>query len=183
MQIRDRIKELRRVRASDLRPNGRNWREHTPRQRKVLSGVLEQVGYADALLARELDDGSLELIDGHLRAQTTPEQMVPVLVLDVDQHEADLILATHDPLASLAGTDEAKLGQLLDDLSIDDSVVKEMIAGVIGRDQKQESHQKPVKIKDIYQVIAECNDEPQQREAYELLTSAGYECRVLTFEI
>jgi hypothetical protein len=28
MQIRDRIKELRRVKASELRPNPRNWRTH-----------------------------------------------------------------------------------------------------------------------------------------------------------
>ncbi len=67
MRIRDRIRELRRVRASELRPNPRNWRTHPQTQRDALCGVLAEIGYADALLARELTDGSLELIDGHLR--------------------------------------------------------------------------------------------------------------------
>ena len=53
MQIRDRIRELRRVPARELRPHPRNWRTHSDRQRDVLRGVLAQVGYADALLARE----------------------------------------------------------------------------------------------------------------------------------
>ena len=64
--------------------------------------MLAEVGYADALLARELADGSLMLIDGHLRAETTPDAVVPVLVLDVDEAEADKILLTHDPLAAMA---------------------------------------------------------------------------------
>jgi len=89
MQIRDRIKELRRVKAATLRPHPRNWRPHPPAPRDALRGMLAEIGYADALLARELPDGSLELIDGHLRAETTPESDVPVLVLDLEPSEAD----------------------------------------------------------------------------------------------
>ncbi len=90
MAIRDRIVELRRVRAPELRANRKNWRRHPEAQARALRSVLEQVGYADALLARETADG-LELIDGHLRAETTPEDEVPVLILDA---EADRLLAT-----------------------------------------------------------------------------------------
>src|ERR1700749_1368821 len=106
MQIRDRIRDFRRVRACDLRPNPKNWRTHPARQRDALRGVLAEVGYADALLARQLEDGSLELVDGHLRAETTPDVVVPVLVLDVSEEEADKILLTLDPLANLAGVDQ-----------------------------------------------------------------------------
>ena len=67
--IRDRIKELRRVRAGDLRPCPWNWREHPQEQREALEATLAEVGYAGAGLARELEDGSLELIDGHMRAE------------------------------------------------------------------------------------------------------------------
>ncbi len=76
MQIRDRIKELRRVKAESLRPNPRNWRTHPPEQQDALRGVLAEIGYANALLARELADGTLMLIDGHLRAETTPDMIV-----------------------------------------------------------------------------------------------------------
>jgi hypothetical protein len=113
MQIRDRIQELRRVRAADLRPNPRNWRLHPAAQQDALRGLLAEVGYADALLARELPDGTLMLIDGHLRAETTPEAIVPVLVLDVDEAEANKILLTHDPLAAMATASLDQVQRLL----------------------------------------------------------------------
>ena len=99
MNVRDRIKDFRRVPARDLVVNPKNWRKHPAAQAEALRGLLDQIGYADALIARELPDGRLMLIDGHLRAETTPEQPVPVLVLDVNEAEADMILATLDPLA------------------------------------------------------------------------------------
>jgi hypothetical protein len=48
-----------------------------------------------------LPDGRLEIVDGHLRAETAPEQMVPVLVLDLDEEESDKLLLTLDPLAAM----------------------------------------------------------------------------------
>jgi len=87
LETRDRIVELRRVPAAELRANPKSWRRRPAGQARALRSVLEQVGYADALLARQTPDG-LELIDGHLRAETTPEQEVLVLVLDVHVPEA-----------------------------------------------------------------------------------------------
>ena len=112
MQIKDRIKELTRVRASELLPNPKNWRTHSENQQSAVKGILAEIGYADALLARETDDG-LMLVDGHLRAEATPDSDVPVLILDINEEEADLILATLDPLASMAETDVVALGQLM----------------------------------------------------------------------
>jgi len=110
--IRNRIKELRHVLASDLRANPRNYRKHPPRQKALLKQLLSEVGYADALIAYE-SQGELILIDGHLRAETTPDQTVPVLVLDVTEQEAKKLLLTLDPLAAMAETDAAILGDLL----------------------------------------------------------------------
>jgi hypothetical protein len=92
--IRSRIRELRYVPARELMPNEKNWRRHPPGQRAALEGVLGEIGYAQALLARQTADGQLVLIDGHLRAETTPDQEVPVLILDVDEAEAAKLLAT-----------------------------------------------------------------------------------------
>lgn len=110
--IRDRIKELRRVKASSLLPHPLNWRTHPARQKALLSQLLSEIGYADALLARETTEG-LQLLDGHLRADTTPNAVVPVLVVDLTEEEAERLLLTLDPLAALAETDQDKLGQLL----------------------------------------------------------------------
>ena len=123
MKIRDRIKELRRVRASQLRPHPKNWRTHPAAQQDALRGVLAEIGYADALVARELPDGSLELIDGHLRAETTPDAEVPVLVVDLDDAEAAKLLAVLDPLAGLAETNQDVLAELLEQVETESAAL------------------------------------------------------------
>ena len=128
MNIRNRVKSLRMVPASDLRPNPKNWRTHPQAQQDALRGVLAEVGLADACLARELPDGSLMLIDGHLRAETLGDGEVPVLILDVDEAEADKILATLDPLAAMADSDAVRLDELLRNVDTGSEALQEMFA-------------------------------------------------------
>ena len=110
----DRIKELRRVPASQIQPHPENWRIHPQSQQTALQGVLEQVGIADAVLAYEPSPGELVLIDGHLRRETLGDTVVPVLVTDLSEDEARLILATHDPLAEMAVQDDQMMRDLLE---------------------------------------------------------------------
>ena len=128
MQIRDRVKEFRRVKASELRPNPQNWRTHGEAQRNALRGVLSEIGYADALIARECEDGSLMLLDGHLRAETTPDTFVPVLVVDLNEAEGKKLLATLDPLAAMAEANGAQLQALLEDVQTSSDDLKKMLA-------------------------------------------------------
>jgi DNA modification methylase len=127
--VRDRIVDLRRVKAADLRENARNWRTHPPRQRAALRALLSEIGYADALLARE-QDGELVLVDGHLRRSLDPDQVVPVLVLDLTEEEADKLLLTLDPLAALAGPDPGRLSELLERVSSSSAAVRDLLAGL-----------------------------------------------------
>lgn len=128
--VRDRIVELRRVKAGELRPNPRNWRRHPKRQREALRALLSEIGFADAILARELEDGSLEIIDGHLRQSMSAEAILPVLVLDVDEAEADKLLATLDPLAALAIADPEPLRALLASIETSSEEVRMLLAGL-----------------------------------------------------
>lgn len=188
MQIRDRVKELRRVRAADLRPNPRNWRTHPPQQQDALRGVLAEVGYADALLARELADGSLMLIDGHLRAETTPDACVPVLILDVDENEADKILLTHDPLAGMATISEERLRELLADVQTENVAIRGLLDSIVDQAggtfadgaATSPTHRPEVNVPESYQVVVECRDEADQKTVFEKMRTEGYRCRVLT---
>lgn len=128
MHIRDRIRELRRVPASELLPNPKNWRTHPAAQRDALKGVLAEVGIADAVLVRETAPGQFMLIDGHLRAETLGAEEVPCLVLDVNEAEADKLLATIDPLAAMAEADAAKLDAILREVDTGSEAVQEMLA-------------------------------------------------------
>lgn len=125
--IRDRIKELRRVRAGDLRQHPKNWRTHPKGQQAALRGLLKEIGYADACLAYVASDGVLTLVDGHMRAGLDPDQEVPVLVLDVNEAEAEKLLVTLDPLAALAGSDKAVVDGLLSRVRSDQTAVQRML--------------------------------------------------------
>ena len=131
-QIRDRIKELRRVKARELQSNPKNWRRHPKAQAAALGALLSEIGYADALLARELPDGQLMLIDGHLRAETTPQAEVPVLVLDVTEEEADKLLLTLDPLAAMAEADAERIKTLLASVKTADAAVLNLMRRTAG---------------------------------------------------
>ena len=126
MTIRNRIKELRNVLASSLKPNPKNWRTHPQAQSEAMRGILAEIGYADSLIARELPDGSLMLIDGHLRAETTPDEMVPVQIVDLTEAEADKLLLSLDPLAAMAESNAAAMQQLCDDAETNNAALQAM---------------------------------------------------------
>ena len=124
--FRDRITELRRVPAGELHSNPKNWRQHPPSQRSALTGALEEIGIADAVIARETPTG-LELIDGHLRQDVLGDSLVPVLLVDLTDEEADKLLLTLDPLASMATTNRETLQRLLDVTQFQDEAVRAML--------------------------------------------------------
>lgn len=183
MNIQDRVKELRRVRASELKPNPRNWRTHPPGQQDALRGVLADVGFADAVVARELADGTLELVDGHLRAETVADAVVPVLVVDLNDQEAAKVLLTHDALATMAGVDHANLADLLDEAEFDNEAVETMLASLATSNVESPppiDTRPEVDIPECYQVVVECANEVEQEGLFERLRSEGFQCRVLT---
>jgi hypothetical protein len=134
--LRQRVVGLEWARSEELTPHPGNWRDHPSAQADALAGVLREVGVADALLAYRSarNGGALTLIDGHLRRDLTPGQRWPVVVLDVDDAEADYILATHDPLTALAQADQGALEALLSSVASGEAAVQallsELYAGV-----------------------------------------------------
>src|SRR5439155_238089 len=110
--IRNRIVRHVRVRAGDLVPHEHNARVHPEMQRRALADLYAEVGFARSLLAYELPDGRLKLIDGHLRQALTPDMIVDVEVLDVNDDEAHKLLLSIDPLAALAEHDQVRLDEL-----------------------------------------------------------------------
>jgi len=127
--IRDRIVELRRVPAGELKAHPQNWRRHPQGQQDAMQGLLAEIGFAGAVLARETGDG-LELIDGHLRAELAPDQEIPVLVLDVTEAEAAKLLATFDPVGRMAETDAGALATLMAEIEIDSQALQTMLDGL-----------------------------------------------------
>ncbi|QDU97518.1 ParB N-terminal domain-containing protein [Lignipirellula cremea] len=182
MKIRDRIIDFRRVPADQLLPNPKNWRTHPVAQQDALRGILAEVGIADAVLARETPAG-LMLIDGHLRADVSADAVWPVLVLDVDDDEADKLLASHDPLAAMAVADQQKLDELLAGLVVESAALQAMFDDLqpdSGQPDEPEEESPEVEIPEMFQVVVACVSEADQADVYSRLTEEGYRCRVLT---
>jgi hypothetical protein len=99
-------------------------------QADALKALLREIGIANALLTRELSDQRLMLIDGHLRADVMPEQEVTVLVLDVNEEEADKLLISLDPLAAMATADSERLNELLETVRSDDPAILALLDGI-----------------------------------------------------
>lgn len=130
MNIKDRVVELRRMKARDLRDHPAQWRDHGEAQAHAMSGVLRELGIAGALLAwySEREGGALTTIDGHLRRSLDPDREWPVLVTDLTDAEADYALATHDPLSAMAQASKAELDALLSEVKSGESAVQQMLA-------------------------------------------------------
>src|SRR2546425_1551326 len=124
--LRNRIAKHVRVRAGDLVPHELNPRVHSEAQRAALAALYDEIGFARSLLAYELADGRLKLIDGHLRAQMDPEQEVDVEVLDVSDAEARALLLAIDPLAQMAGYDSDTLEELRRITEQDSAAIKSL---------------------------------------------------------
>ncbi len=137
MKLKDRIKGLERIRASELLPHPKNWRTHPREQRDALRGILAEVGIADALLVRRTKDG-YQILDGHCRAEEAPDVEWPCLVVDLSDAEAEKLLVTHDPIGAMAEADAETLRGLLDGFETENDALAAMIgalewdAGLLG---------------------------------------------------
>src|SRR5262245_58582720 len=179
--IRSRIKSHRRVRAGDLIPHELNFRLHPKRQRSALEALYGEVGFARSLLAYELPDGRLKLIDGHLRRELTLEMEVEDEVLDVTEEEARALLLSIDPLAALAQTQEQIHRRLLE---VAPAVPEELQAAwraeaeaALSRWEGEKAG--PEEVPPQFLVLVTCRDERQQTELLARFVTEGLECKAL----
>src|SRR5262245_24717550 len=180
--IRNRIKGHRRVRAGELVPHELNFRQHPPRQRAALRALYREVGFARSLLAYELPDGRLKLIDGHLRRDLDPDLEVEVEVLDVTEEEARALLLSIDPLAALAQNQEELHRQLLEvappvpeEVQAAWRAEAEAALAAAGREERKGVEAFPAQ----FLVLVTCRDEAHQVELLEKFCREGLECRAL----
>jgi ParB-like chromosome segregation protein Spo0J len=176
--MRNRIKAHRRVRFGDLVPHELNPRTHSEAQRAVLAQLYEEIGFARSVLAYELPDGRLKLIDGHLRRDLTPDEILDVEVLDVSDAEARALLLAIDPLAELAGTDEAMLDKLRQAAERDSAAARALHQTLEREDaaarNRQRQQDRPVA--EQFLVVVYCADEHEQKEMLEQLQAQGRSC-------
>jgi len=185
--FRDRVQEFKRVPVAELLDHTGNFRRHPQAQQDALAGVLRDIGIAGALTAyySAREGGALTLIDGHLRKSKGGTW--PVLILDVDDAEADLLLATHDELAAMADKDAGPLKSLLERVSSGEAAVQAMLArmaedaGIIPQDDPlPDEGDAPIEtIEENFQILITCADEAEQRDLLTRFEHEGLRCKAL----
>lgn len=124
-----------------LLANEANWRVHPRAQQQALEGVLDEVGYVQAVIVNNRTSEAWELgkrnvptmVDGHMRVETAlskGQTEIPVVYVDLEPSEEAKILATFDPISALATTDKEKLDELLREVETGSAGVAEMLSNL-----------------------------------------------------
>lgn len=128
-----------------LLANPANWRIHPKAQQDALAGVLGEVGWVQSVIVNRITG---HLVDGHLRvslALRDGASSIPVVYVELSPDEEALVLATIDPIASMAATDTEKLSELLEEVGTSSAEVQMLLskmaedAGIIPPDFGSES--------------------------------------------
>lgn len=111
-----------------LLANPRNWRVHPKAQQDALGGLLDTVGWVQDVIVNQRTG---HVVDGHLRvslAISRGEPSMPVVYVDLSESEEALVLASLDPLAAMAITDEEMLAELLGDVTADGALAAMLVS-------------------------------------------------------
>ena len=178
---RNRIIGHRRVRAGDLIPHEMNWRRHPASQREALAALYDEVGFARSLLAYELPDGRLQLIDGHLRREIDPDMVVDVEVLDVSAEEARKLLLSMDSLAGLAESDASAVAALRTSVDTDSPELADLWQSLAKAEADTAAALAAAANPPAEQflILIECRDEPHQVELLQRLQAEAIACKPL----
>lgn len=171
-----------------LIPYARNAKRHDDAQVAKLAGSIREYGFTNPVLI-DADNG---IIAGHgrvLGAQKLGLPEVPCIRLaHLTETQRRAYVLADNRLAEIGGGWDADMlrieveelreaGVELDGIGLDAAALAELLPEP---DETPKSKDDEVKINDVCEVIAECLNESQQAEVYQLLTEKGIKCRVAT---
>ena len=161
--------------ASEFLAHPDNFRVHPHTQEEALRGVLERVGWVQEVIVSERTG---RIVDGHLRVLTAlkngDDTPVPFKEIDVTENEEALLLAALDPIAALAGHDDAKYKELLDLLPDGDQA---LAAACMGEQAPVET-EVTFTAKVHHRVVVDCESEAAAFKLHERLSEEGYRCQL-----
>lgn len=115
--------------------NPANWRIHPKIQQQALNGVMDEVGIVQEVIINKTTGN---LIDGHLRctlAARRGQETIPVTYVELSEAEERLILATFDPVGSMAAADRAQLNDLYDLIETENEDVQSALEEIAKREK------------------------------------------------
>ncbi len=148
VEWRSRYVETVEARAADIEEHPKNPKIHGAKQNEPLKALLDEIGKIDSLKAyrSERAGGKLVYWDGHGRRNLRPDEVWRVDVYDLTESEADLVVASFDPIGWLATQSREHLDSLLRDVGTGSADLQALL---------QEQAEKVGLYKEAYGLIAE----------------------------
>jgi ParB-like chromosome segregation protein Spo0J len=182
-----------------LHPHPRNYNQHSAEQVQRIAMSLRRFGQPRSLVVWERDDGDYWIIAGHgvvLGAQSESWTEIRADILPRNYPEADALafLVADNEIARLSEPDETALAELLQEqvnAGYDleslgssqeelDALLARLADEALDGDGGGLSEPPGGDLDHHLGVMAECATEDDQQRAYDLLTEAGFTCRILT---
>jgi hypothetical protein len=121
--------------ASQFLAHPQNWRVHPQGQREAMRGILNEIGWVQRVIVNATTG---YLLDGHERvwqALQNGDEDVPYLEVELSEQEERYMLATLDPVAAMAQTDEAALRDLLQGVQTSEVGVAELLGELLPEEE------------------------------------------------
>lgn len=118
------------VNPAELIANPMNWRNHPKKQIQALTGLLKEVGWVQNVIVNKTTG---HIVDGHARvgmAVERKEDSIPVVYVELTEDEERLVLASLDPIGTLAESSKGALEALLATVSTGETALQELVSNV-----------------------------------------------------
>jgi ParB-like chromosome segregation protein Spo0J len=172
--------------VSELLPYASNSRTHSDAQVAQIAASIKEFGWTNPILI----DGENTIIAGHgrlLAARKLGMEEVPAIILDhLSKAQQRALVIADNQLALNAGWDIDMLKAEIEDLKLEDFDL-----GLLGFDDKflddifndelpEQKEADEQSVDAVFEVAVTCKNEEEQERVFEMLTTEGFQCRILT---
>lgn len=169
----------------DLKYDKRNARKHSSRNIEMIQKSLKEVGTGRSIV---IDEGNNILAGNGTVESFTKNGKTKIKIIDSDgdtliavrrkgltEEEKKKLSLFDNRTAEIADWDVDILKELEQEIDLSRMFTEKELGNIFG-----EENEKEMELKNVFQVVIDCQDESHQAVAYEDISKMGYKCRVLT---
>ena len=174
------------INTSELIPYTNNAKEHPDEQVKKIASSIKNYGWDQPIVV----DGDGEIIKGHGRLQAAEllglDEVPVIRRSDLSNAEVKAARIADNKTAESPWSDDLLGAELeflesspvdIDTLGFDDDELDDLL-GDMDDGLPEPADETALGLDAEYEVIVECEDEPEQERVFTELTKEGYECRI-----
>ena len=172
--------------VADLIPYAANSRTHSDAQVAQIAASIKEFGWTNPILI----DGDNTIIAGHgrlLAARKLGMDEVPAIILDhLSKAQQRALVIADNQLALNAGWDIDMLKAEIEDLKLEDFDIDllgfddKFLDNLFNDELPPQKEAEEQEVDAVFEVAVTCKSEEEQKRVFEMLTTEGFPCRILT---